>query len=70
MYESEERINRAAPQPDPVARLVNQMRVLPFRAFESDPEIICHIRRLDVGGIEIAFRKVFDEKSRVPRIDM
>ena len=41
--------------------------MMPFRALESDPEIICHIGRLDIGSIEITFREVFDEESRLPR---
>ena len=67
MDESQNRVNRTAPHSEPGARLVNQIRVMPFRALESAPKIICHIGRLDIGSIEITFREVFDEESRVPR---
>src|SRR5580693_8979167 len=66
LYETEDGTNRASPYAEPILRLLYQIRAMPFRQPECDPEIIFHIGRLHFVSIEVALFKVLDEQTGVP----
>ena len=66
MYETEDCTDRASPYAEPIPRLLYQIRTMPFRQPECDPEILFHIAWLHFRGIEVALFKVLDEQTGVP----
>ncbi len=68
--ESQDSVYRTPGDPSPLLWPFDQIRVLPLREFQRDPQVVHHIGRLNPGRIESAPFQVLEEEAGGPLKDV